>query len=242
MPYYTYMFDYSQMEVTAAYPAYPDGSYHRGIDIKTPGNAYRNLGSPIAGEVMRSEYGTGGNWSWGNFICVYNAEQNITIFMAHFAERFVNVGDQVSAGQIIGVYGSTGNVTGPHCHVEQHAGRGITNVLQDPSGVIGVPNVVGTYDIIYGGGGPEPPDPPDPPGSLTQNILIVAYNYNGHTINAPATNDEKYIYFNNSNFYRFPMDNYDRVQQYGPWKYWQDIVNINILAVFNKDLGSLPDV
>lgn len=238
MAYSTYMFDYSQMQVTAGYPAYPDGSYHRGIDIKTPNNAYRNLGSPVSGEVIRSEYGTGGNWSWGNFICVYDASRDITVLMAHFAERLVSVGATVNAGDIIGVYGSTGNVTGPHCHVEQHAGRGITNVLQDPSGIIGVPNAIGTYDIEYAGG----ETPSTPPGSLTQNILLVVFNYNGHTINAPASNDEKYIYFNNEHFYRFPMDDYDKVQQYGSWKYWQDITNVNILAVFNKDLGSLPDV
>lgn len=240
MAYTTYLTTSDQLQVTAGYPAYPDGSYHRGADVKVPGNTNRNVGSLVSGEVIRSEYGTGGNWSWGNFIVVYNAERNESILMAHFDQRYVEVGQTVNAGDIIGYYGSTGNSSGPHVHVERHAGKGITNNLLNPFELIGVPNAVGVYDVTYAGGG----DTPTPPsGGYTANMLVVVFSYQGHTINAPASNDENgYIYFNNDNFYRFKMDDPDTVEQYGKWGYWKRITNVAILKLYNKDLSSLPDV
>lgn len=238
MAYQTYITTSPTLRVTAGYPAYPGGGYHRGGDVKVPGDTNRNVGSLVSGEVVRSEYGTGGNASWGNFIVVYDASRDESILMAHFAERLVKVGDTVSAGDNIGVYGSTGNVTGPHVHVERHKGRGITNNLLDPFELIGVPNAVGDYEVTYAGGG----EPPVPPPTFTANMLIVVFNVDGHNINAPASNDEAgYIYFYNGNFYRFKNGDFDSVEQYGAWKYWKRVANVNILALYNKDLSELPD-
>lgn len=239
MAYQTFITTATTLRVTAGYPKYADGTPHRGGDVKVPGDTNRNTGSLVSGEVIRSEYGTGGNASWGNFIAVYDADRDETILMAHFAERLVKVGDTVAAGDIIGVYGSTGNVTGPHVHVERHKGRGITNVLLDPFELIGVPNAVGDYEVTYAGG----TEPPVPPSTFSANMLVVVYNINGHNINAPASNDTSgYIYFYNGKFYRFKSGDFDTVEQYGSWGYWKRISNVNVLAVYNKDLSELPDV
>lgn len=37
---------------------------------------------------------------------------------------YASVGDQVSAGDVVGSVGSTGNVTGPHLHLEVRPGGG----------------------------------------------------------------------------------------------------------------------
>jgi murein DD-endopeptidase MepM/ murein hydrolase activator NlpD len=43
---------------------------------------------------------------------------------AHLDRRLVAAGDVVSAGQVIGMSGATGKVTGPHLHFEiRQAGR-----------------------------------------------------------------------------------------------------------------------
>ena len=51
------------------------GGSHRGKDWNTR-DASGVMGDTMVraigtGEVVRSEYGTGGNWSWGNFIAIY---------------------------------------------------------------------------------------------------------------------------------------------------------------------------
>lgn len=171
MAYTTYITTASQLMVTAAYPAYPDGSYHRGMDTKVPGDTNRVLRAPTNAIIVRSEYGTGGNWSWGNFICGYNSSEGYTWLVAHLQNRLVVVGDTVNAGDVIGYYDSTGNVTGPHAHWEKHIGNGITNDLAEPD-FVGVPNAIGTYDVEYGA--PNPPDPPIPPAGRTDIFTLAS--------------------------------------------------------------------
>lgn len=45
-------------------------------------------------------------------------ENNITTRYCHCSQIYVNEGDAVSMGDIIAAVGSTGNVTGPHLHIE----------------------------------------------------------------------------------------------------------------------------
>lgn len=215
------------------------GGSHRGKDWNTR-DASGVMGDTMVraigdGEVIRSEYGTGGNWSWGNFIAIYYPALDRTVLTAHHAERLVKVGDSVSAGTPIGNFGMTGNTTGPHCHEEWHVGRGITNNLVTPED--GFPNIVGRYEVEYGGG--EPPMP----GEFTANMLIVVFAENGHTINSPASNDpENYVYFGNKRKFRVKPDDLNKVQEFGSWNYWQDITDVAVLKIFNKDLSDLPNV
>ena len=134
--------DVSPIRVTAGYPAYPDGSPHRGIDT-VHGNhkAY----APAAGVVVVAQHwngSTSGNQSWGNMIKVQMAD-GTTWRAAHFASQIWNVGDTITKGQFIGTQGKTGYATGIHTHWEYADAAGN---LRDPSSIIRIPNQVGTWD------------------------------------------------------------------------------------------------
>ena len=88
---------------------------HTGIDVAA------SIGVPIyaarGGQVIMSEYGTGVNWSYGNFVVIDHGD-GVTTLYAHMSQRTVGEGDLVTQGQLIGYVGDTGNVTGPHLHYE----------------------------------------------------------------------------------------------------------------------------
>ena len=90
-------------------------SFHSGIDIAAP------YGSAIAaadgGKVIWSGKGTGGNWSYGNYV-VIDHENGYHTYYAHCSSLLVKAGDRVYKGQTIAKVGSTGNSTGNHCHFQ----------------------------------------------------------------------------------------------------------------------------
>ena len=44
----------------------------------------------------------------------------------------VKKGDKVKEGQVLGLMGTTGNVTGPHCHFEFSFNSGMYSLSRDP--------------------------------------------------------------------------------------------------------------
>jgi len=100
----------------SSYPFEPPfGGYphfHTGIDLAGP------LGSPLVaaadGVVAAATVSTVG---YGNHIIIAHAGGMFTLY-GHLETMLVKVGDIVRAGQVIGLLGSTGNSTGPHCHFE----------------------------------------------------------------------------------------------------------------------------
>ena len=90
---------------------YRHGRRHQGIDLPY------SKGTPVPvafdGKVRISDY-VGG---YGNLVVVRHAN-GLETFYGHLSERRVNPGDWVSAGDIIGLGGSTGRSTGPHLHFE----------------------------------------------------------------------------------------------------------------------------
>ncbi|MDW8804358.1 peptidoglycan DD-metalloendopeptidase family protein [Streptomyces scabiei] len=89
--------------------------YHTGIDFAVPvGTSIRAVGP---GKVVAA--GPGG--SYGNQIVIKHSDGMYSQY-AHLSKVRVSVGDSVSGGQVIGLSGATGNVTGPHLHFEIRTG------------------------------------------------------------------------------------------------------------------------
>ncbi len=86
--------------------------YHNGDDIAN------SLGTPIAaadsGRVILAER-SGYNGGYGKHVKVDHGNGLVTLY-AHMSEVFVNVGDNVGRGGLLGKIGSTGRSTGPHLH------------------------------------------------------------------------------------------------------------------------------
>ncbi len=92
---------------------------HMGIDIAA--NTGTEIKSAMDGEVTISS--TEG--SYGYHIQVTN--NDVSTMYAHCSKLFVNVGDNVTKGQVIAEVGSTGNSTNPHLHFEIKRGNNYIN-------------------------------------------------------------------------------------------------------------------
>lgn len=123
--------------ISAGYPNYDNGDYHGGVDFAVP------LGTPVGasadGVVVIStditshsnchcSYTSGGYHSYGRYIVIDHGD-GVRTYYCHLSERYVNVGDTVKQGQIIGKSGSTGNSSGPHCHFEVRVNNTRVNPL-----------------------------------------------------------------------------------------------------------------
>lgn len=90
---------------------YRHGRRHMGVDLPL------KTGTPVvaafSGKVRMSRYYKG----FGNLVVIRH-ENGLETFYAHLSKRIANVGDWVSAGQVIGLGGSTGRSTGAHLHFE----------------------------------------------------------------------------------------------------------------------------
>ncbi len=84
---------------------------HTGLDFAGPSGS--EIVSVAAGTVTSAGY----EGSYGNRTVVTLAD-GTQISYSHQSRIAVSVGDQVQPGQPIGYTGATGNVTGPHLHLE----------------------------------------------------------------------------------------------------------------------------
>jgi murein DD-endopeptidase MepM/ murein hydrolase activator NlpD len=98
-------------------PLRPTG--HRGIDFVA------KAGTPVAaaadGQVVSSADVDAGGAKYGKTIQIAHANGLRSVY-AHLDRRLVAAGDVVKAGQLIGLSGATGKVTGPHLHFEVREG------------------------------------------------------------------------------------------------------------------------
>lgn len=93
------------------YPLGGGYNFHLGTDIAA------SYGTPVlayqAGTVLIASY----HWSYGNYVVIDHGNGFSTLY-AHMSALTVSAGQTVTAGQQVGLIGSTGSSTGPHLHFE----------------------------------------------------------------------------------------------------------------------------
>jgi murein DD-endopeptidase MepM/ murein hydrolase activator NlpD len=92
-------------------------SYHTGLDFN--GYEGQEIMSIANGVVTSVTY----DGSYGNKTVV-TLDDGTEIWYCHQSSFGVSEGEEVSAGEVIGYIGSTGNVTGSHLHLEVRPGGG----------------------------------------------------------------------------------------------------------------------
>jgi hypothetical protein len=96
---------------------YWSSGYHTGLDFAAPS------GTPLMAIANGVVTSVGYEGAYGNQT-VITLEDGTELWYNHQTSYDVSVGDSVVAGQVIGTVGSTGNVTGPHLHLEVRPGGG----------------------------------------------------------------------------------------------------------------------
>jgi murein DD-endopeptidase MepM/ murein hydrolase activator NlpD len=99
------------------------GRLHKGVDFGA------HYGAPIYaigdGVVVGTGYQSGES-GYGQITIIRHRNGYYSAY-AHQSSYLVHVGEHVTAGEVIGHVGSTGNVTGPHLHFEirtvEHGGQ-----------------------------------------------------------------------------------------------------------------------
>lgn len=96
-------------------------SYHRGLDIAN------SIGTPIyASDGGYVSYAGWSNVGYGYMVSVEHGNGFSTLY-AHMSYYYVDAGQYVAKGQVLGLMGSTGNSTGPHLHFEIRYGGATQN-------------------------------------------------------------------------------------------------------------------
>ena len=98
---------------------------HRGTDIPAP------EGTPILAAHSGTVIISGWNNSYGNQVLLDNGAGLSTRY-AHMTQTAVTAGEAITAGQIIGYVGSTGDSTGNHLHFQVMQ----SGIRVDPLGII----------------------------------------------------------------------------------------------------------
>jgi murein DD-endopeptidase MepM/ murein hydrolase activator NlpD len=111
-----------------------EGAFHKGVDITAP------VGTPIRatadGIVVFAEMENG----FGRLVRI-NHGNGVETYYAHLSRFYVQAGQDVRRGELIGAVGTSGRVTAPHLHYEVHL-RGVavnpyrylakTSIFQQP--------------------------------------------------------------------------------------------------------------
>lgn len=105
--------------LTAAFgeSSYLWSTVHTGLDFAAPEGA--PISSVATGTV--TEAGYAGSYGYRTIITDSNGTE---LWYCHQSSIGVVVGESVGRGEVIGLVGSTGNVTGPHLHLEVRPGGG----------------------------------------------------------------------------------------------------------------------
>lgn len=123
---------------------------HYGQDIVgTDDNVYATYDGVVVDARWQNEYDH--NRGYGLLVRIYNAQMGLYFIYGHLNAIYVQQGQEVRAGDCIGLQGWTGNVDPPgergkHLHYQLSAGsEGWNDDTVNPSNYAHYPNVVGDY-------------------------------------------------------------------------------------------------
>jgi murein DD-endopeptidase MepM/ murein hydrolase activator NlpD len=94
------------------HPISGESSFHAGTDLAAP------MGTPVLAAFPGQVETAGFMGGYGLSILLQHQQGSAATRYAHLSEIYVQPGQWVSQGAIIGLVGSTGNSTGPHLHFE----------------------------------------------------------------------------------------------------------------------------
>ncbi|MGW1586701.1 M23 family metallopeptidase [Streptomyces sp. NPDC002386] len=95
--------------------------YHTGLDFAAPtGTLIKAIHS---GTI--TEAGWAGSYGYRTILTL---DDGTELWFCHQSSISVSVGQKVGTGDVIGRVGATGNVTGPHLHLEVHPGGAATGI------------------------------------------------------------------------------------------------------------------
>lgn len=120
---------------------------HRGVDLV---GTNKTIVAPCDGRIgwaggYDDKASGGRTWEWGNYVRL-ETDDGYMIYLCHMASVAVRMGQRVSAGDVLGIEGSTGKSTGSHCHFEvRHGGKSV-----DPTPMLGIANRTGSYPVQSG--------------------------------------------------------------------------------------------
>lgn len=109
---------------------------HAGIDLVGDAKEVRAVNS---GTVYRSAYDYNG---WGKYVVIKQIDGLYAIY-CHLSKSYKTAGQSVTAGELLGIEGATGQVTGQHLHFE------IRKLYEDkystinPTEYLGIENMTG---------------------------------------------------------------------------------------------------
>ncbi|MET7595137.1 M23 family metallopeptidase [Streptomyces sp. NPDC004082] len=95
--------------------------YHTGLDFAAPTGTL--IKAVHTGTI--TEAGWAGSYGYRTILTL---EDGTEVWFCHQSSISVSVGQKVATGDVIGRVGATGNVTGPHLHMEVHAGGAATGI------------------------------------------------------------------------------------------------------------------
>lgn len=99
--------------------------FHSGIDIGAP------MGAPVVAAGSGTIVSAGWIGGYGKTIIIQHNGVHQTLY-GHLSEVFVQPGQRIEQGTVIGRVGSTGNSTGPHLHFESRMSTADGWVAVDP--------------------------------------------------------------------------------------------------------------
>lgn len=134
---------------------------HNAIDI--PADAHSNIYAPVGGVCVSA----GWMGDYGNLIILWHENLGVYTFYAHCISSAISAGQSVSAGDIIGYVGNTGNSYGNHLHF------GICNKLLGgyPTVMYYDPLTFFTYSMEQAPESPIVPEIPTEPTAPTEPVV-----------------------------------------------------------------------